>query len=426
MPAIAPSTMALLVSVALVWTANGLCFTLLALRMSAEGYDASDVGIVTTGYFVGQLVGAIFCGRMIERVGHVRAFAAFASIVSASVIGYALYVDLTLWTVIRAIHGMCIAGSIMVAESWLNGATSNQGRGRLLAVYTIIQYLAMSAGQQLLNLQAPTSFVLFTVASILFSLALVPLVLSRSVTAGEVVPSRLSFVQLFRISPLGVIGCFAGGALVATLLGLMPVYLGDLGYEVFDIALFMSVIILGGLVVQYPVGCASDFFDRRTVIALALFAGAGVCCAIVLAPELGFWQLAGMTILYGGITYAIYPLAVSHANDFLDPADLVAASAGLIMAMAVGAALGPLATAVMMEAMGPDGLYVFSGGTCMALAGFAVYRMTRRASASNEDQGPYVLVSRTTAASAELDPRADLEGEGELEPDYEAGGGRAS
>jgi MFS family permease len=420
MPAIAPSTIALLVSVALVWTANGLCFTLLAVRLNAEGYSASDVGIVTTGYFVGQLVGAIFCGRMIERVGHVRAFAAFASIISASVIGYALYVDLTLWTIIRTVHGMCIAGSIMVAESWLNGATSNQGRGRLLAVYTIIQYLAMSAGQQLLNLEVPTSFVLFTVASILFSLALVPLVLSRSVAGGEVAPSRLSFIQLFRISPLGVIGCFAGGVLVATLLGLMPVYLGNRGYEIFDIALFMSVIILGGLVVQYPIGRASDLFDRRTVIALSLFAGGAVCFAIVAAPELGFWSLAGMTILYGGIIYALYPLAVSHANDYLDPADLVAASAGLIMAMAVGAALGPLATAVFMETIGPAGLYIFSGGTCVALGGFAVYRMTRRAATSMEDQGPYVLVSRTTAASAELDPRADLEGEGELEPDYPA------
>ena len=421
MPTITNSTMALLVSVALVWTANGLCFTLLALRLKVEGYAASDVGIVTTGYFVGQLIGALVCGRMIENVGHTRAFAAFASIISASVIGYALHVDLALWTAIRVLHGVCIAGSLMVAESWLNGATSNQGRGRLLAVYTIIQYLAMSAGQQLLNLQAPSSFVLFTIASILFSLALVPLVLSRSIVTGEVIPSRLSFVQLFRISPLGVTGCFAGGALVATLLGLMPVYLSDQGYEVFDIALFMSVIILGGLIVQYPVGRASDIFDRRTVIAVALFASGAVCIVIVLGSDLDFWSLAGLTILYGGITFALYPLAVSHANDYLDPADLVAASAGLIMAMSVGAAIGPLATAALMESIGPDGLYVFSGGASLVLGGFAIYRMIRRAPTSMEDQGLYVLVSRTTAASAELDPRADLEGEGELIPEGQPG-----
>jgi len=172
-------------------------------------------------------------------------------------------------------------------------------------------------------------------------------------------------------------------------------------------------------VVQYPIGRASDLFDRRTVIALTLFAGGGVCFAIALVPDLGFWALAGMTILYGGIVYALYPLAVSHANDYLDPADLVAASAGLIMAMAVGAAIGPLATAVVMEEIGPDGLYIFSGAICISLGGFAVYRMTRRPAVSNEEQGPYVLLSRTTAASVELDPRADLEGEGPLEADYQ-------
>jgi MFS family permease len=418
MPAFSASTLALLVSVALVWTANGLCFTLLAVRLNVEGFSASDVGVVTTGYFVGQLAGAVFCGRMIERVGHVRAFAAFAAIVSASVIGYAIHVDLVTWTVIRMLHGVCIAGSLMVAESWLNGATSNDSRGRLLAVYTIIQYLAMSAGQQFMNLKAPTGFELFAAASILFSLSLVPLVLSRSVVAGEVAPSRLGLKQLIGISPLGVIGCFAGGALVAILLALMPVYLNDRGFEVSDIALFMSVIILGGLLVQYPVGRASDLFDRRTVIAVALFTGGGVCFAISLAPELGFWPLAAMTVLYGGIAFALYPLAVSHANDFLDPADLVAASAGLIMAMAVGAAIGPLGAAMLMETMGPAGLYIASGAACFAIGGFAVYRMTRRPAVANEEQGPYVLLSRSTAASAELDPRADLDGEGPLEPEY--------
>jgi MFS family permease len=420
MPAFTASTVALLVSVALVWTANGLCFTLLAVRLNAEGYSASDVGIVTTGYFVGQLVGATLCGRMIERVGHVRAFAAFAAIVSSSVIGYALHVDLVFWTAIRTLHGMCIAGSLMVAESWLNGATSNSSRGRLLAVYTIIQYLAMSAGQQFMNLQAPTDFQLFAAASILFSLSLVPLVLSRSVTAGEVAPSRLGLGKLIEISPLGVIGCFAGGALVAIVFALMPVYLNDRGFGISDIALFMSVIIFGGLLVQYPVGRASDLFDRRTVIAVTLFLGGGLCFAIGLAPELDFWPLAALTVLYGGIAFALYPLAVSHANDFLDPADLVAASAGLIMAMAVGAAIGPLVAATMMETMGPSGLYLASGATCLAIGGFAVYRMTRRPAVANEEQGPYVLLSRSTAASAELDPRADLEGGGPLEPDYKS------
>ena len=208
------STISLLISVMLVWAANGLCFTLLALRMNIEGFDTTDIGLVTTGYFFGQLLGAIFFGKIIQQVGHVRAFAAFASLLSASVIGYVFYIDLLVWICIRIVHGMCVAGLLMVVESWLNGSVSNNGRGRLLALYTIIQSLSMSMGQQLLNLEEPTSFILFAIASICFSLALLPLVLSRSVTVAEAVPSRLKLKELIKVSPLGVLGSMGSGALV--------------------------------------------------------------------------------------------------------------------------------------------------------------------------------------------------------------------
>jgi MFS family permease len=405
MSRITSSTIALLTSVMLVWVANGLCFTLLALRMSVEGFNTTDIGVVTTGYFFGQLLGAVIFSRIIEQVGHVRAFAAFASLLSASVIGYVFHVDLVIWTLIRILHGMCIAGLLMVVESWLNGSVSNKGRGRLLALYTIIQSVSMSAGQQLLNLEEPTSFILFAVASVLFSLALLPLVLSRSVSVGEVIPSRLSLKELFQVSPLGVIGSFGSGALVSILIGLSPVYLRSIGFSVSQTALFMSVIILGGLIVQYVVGRASDVFDRRTVIATSLFLGGALCLIICLVPSLTFWFLAASTTIYSGIIFAIYPLSVAHANDFLEADDLVPASAGLIMAMAIGATVGPMITTIYMENFGTSEFFVMSGLICFTLCCFAVFRMSRRAAPEMADQGPYVLLSRTTAASVELDPR---------------------
>ena len=405
MSRISASTVSLLISVVLVWAANGLCFTLLALRMSIEGFDTMDIGLVTTGYFFGLLLGALFFGKIIERVGHVRAFAAFASVLSAGVIGYVFYVDLIIWGCIRVLHGMCIAGLLMVVESWLNGSVSNKNRGRLLALYTIIQSISMSLGQQLLNLEEPNSFILFAVASIFFSLALLPLVLSRSVSVGEVVPSRLKLRELIKISPLGVMGSLGSGALVSILIGLSPIYLGTLGLSISQIALFMSVIIFGGLIVQYVVGRASDIFDRRTIIAVALFFGGSLCLSISLAPGLNFWTLLGLTTIYSGIVFAVYPLSVAHANDYLDADDLVPASAGLIMAMAIGATVGPLVTTMYMEYFGDSGFFVFSSFICFMIGGFAIFRMSRRSAPDMEDQGPYVLVSRTTPASVELDPR---------------------
>lgn len=399
------STIALLISVMLVWAANGLCFTLLALRMNIEGFDTTDIGLVTTGYFFGQLLGAIFFGKIIEQVGHVRAFAAFASLLSASVIGYVFYIDLLVWSCIRIIHGMCVAGLLMVVESWLNGSVSNNGRGRLLAIYTIIQSISMSMGQQLLNLEEPTSFILFAIASICFSLALLPLVLSRSVTVGEVVPSRLKLKELIKVSPLGVLGSMGSGALVSILVGLSPIYLKNIGLSVSEIALFMSVIIFGGLIVQYIVGRASDIFDRRTIITAALFLGGGLCLIMTLISSFNFWVLLVLITLYSGIAFAIYPLSVAHANDFLDPDDLVPASAGLIMAMALGATIGPLITTMCMEYFGNTGFFSLSGVICFITGCFAIFRMTRRPAPDMADQGPYILLSRTTPASVELDPR---------------------
>ena len=405
MSRITSSTIALLTSVMLVWVANGLCFTLLALRMSVEGFNTTDIGVVTTGYFFGLLLGAVIFGRIIEQVGHVRAFAAFSSLLSASVIGYVFHVDLLIWALIRILHGMCIAGLLMVVESWLNESVSNKGRGRLLALYTIVQSVSMSAGQQLLNLAEPTSFVLFAVASVLFSLALLPLVLSRSVSVGEVIPSRLGLKKLFQVSPLGVIGSFGSGALVSILIGLSPLYLRSIGFSVAQTALFMSVIILGGLIVQYVVGRASDLFDRRTAIATSLFFGGALCLIICLIPSLTFWFLVVCTTIYSGIIFAIYPLSVAHANDFLKADDLVPASAGLIMAMAMGATVGPMLTTIYMENFGTSEFFVVSGLICFTLCCVAVFRMSRRAAPEMADQGPYVLLSRTTAASVELDPR---------------------
>jgi MFS family permease len=215
----------------------------------------------------------------------------------------------------------------------------------------------------------------------------------------------LSLKKLFQLSPLGVIGSFGSGALVSILIGLSPVYLRSIGFSVSQTALFMSVIILGGLIVQYVVGRASDVFDRRTVIATSLFLGGALCLIICLVPSLTFWFLAASTTIYSGIIFAIYPLSVAHANDFLEADDLVPASAGLIMAMAIGATVGPMITTIYMENFGNSEFFVMSGLICFTLCCFAVFRMSRRAAPEMADQGPYVLLSRTTAASVELDPR---------------------
>ncbi|WP_193182197.1 MFS transporter [Nisaea sediminum] len=399
---------ALMISVAFLWSANGLFHSLLGLRMSQEGFDTTVAGMVASSYFVGQLLGAAICGRIIESVGHVRSFAAFASVISACAVAHAIFVDPFFWGALRFATGICIAGALMVAESWLNGAVTNSNRGQMLSIYIVVMYFGMAAGQQILNVSPPTSFILYSVASILFSLALVPLSLASRATAGELTPSRLSLRELFRISPLGLICAFASGALGAAIMGLGPIFGNQIGLSIADIATMMSVSMFGGLLLQYPIGKLSDYFDRRTVITVALFAVAAVSFAIAVSFDGGWWMFLGLMVVYGGLNFALYPLAISHVNDHVEASDLVPASAGILIAASLGSSIGPVAGAFLMDQVGPGGLFHFSALIGGAVGLFAVYRMLRRAAPTMEEQGPYVAYARTSALAAELDPRGEV------------------
>lgn len=406
MPSAYASIVSLLISVGLLQSANGLFGSLLGVRLGLDPtYSASTAGLVLSGYFVGLVLGCLTCGRIIERVGHVRAFAALISIVSATAVAHAFAVDPVYWFVLRVAFGFCMAGVYMVAESWMNGAASNATRGALLSIYMLVQYGMMGAGQFLLNVADPASFVLYGVASILFSLALVPLTLARSASSGEVGRSALSFLALYRISPLGIVGSFGSGMLAGAVFATASVYAAEIGLSVSQIAIFVSSGILGGLVLQWPLGKLSDRFDRRTVLTGTFFGTAALGAVLAFAPGLGFWPFVILAGAYGGAAVTLYSIAVAHANDHIDTADLVAASGGLLLAYSLGAVIGPIASTNAMGLVGTWGFYGFGVAVALVVGLFALWRMTRRP--APEDQSPFVAVPRTSPVASDLDPRGE-------------------
>ena len=406
MPSRYASVASLLLSLALLQTGNGLFGSLLAVRLGLDpGISARVAGLVLSGYFVGLVLGCLACGRIIERVGHVRAFAALVSIASASAVAHAFAVDPVYWFVLRVVFGFCMAGVYMVAESWMNGAATNATRGALLSIYMVVQYGAMGAGQFLLNVADPASFVLYGFVSILFSLALVPLTLARSAASSEVARSAFGFVALYRISPLGVVGSFGSGVLAGAVFATAPVYATSIGMPIDDLAIFVSAGILGGLVMQWPLGRLSDLFDRRTVLTASIFAVAVLGAVLAFVPGLAFWPFVILAGGYGGVAVTLYSIAVAHANDHIEPTDLVAASAGLLLAYSLGAVIGPIAATNAMGLVGSWGFYGFGMMVALAVGLFAVWRMTRRP--APEDQALFVAMPRTSPAVSELDPRAE-------------------
>jgi MFS family permease len=408
------SISSLLMAVALLMLGSGMLSTMIGVRLSGAGVGAMAIGFVMAAYYAGLTAGSLYGYRIIVKVGHIRAFAAFASVFSVATLGHALHIDLVLWGLLRLAEGFCMAGLFMCIESWLNERATARTRGQMLSLYMITLYGAMAAGQQLLMLDDPSGMLRFIVTAMLTSLALVPVALTRK--GPPVLPDIASFGlrRLYEASPLGIFGTFASGLVTGAIYGLAPVYGTEAGFGNAGTALFMTVIILGGVALQWPLGKLSDLFDRRTVIlglsAALVAASLGMVAVSEMAGDMqGQVVMVAVAALFGGLSFTLYPVCVAHTNDHIDKSELVQASGGLILSYSAGATIGPLAGSAVMSALGGPGLFVFTAASAASAVVFGLYRMMKRPAPPAEAQGPFRSLPRTTPVASPLDPRGEDE-----------------
>lgn len=404
----------LLIGAGILMFGNGLLGIVLPIRLNLAGTPTEVTGLVMAGYFAGLVLGAIFGKHLISRVGHIRAFAAFAAIASASALGHAMWFSPLTWGLLRVVSGFCSAGLFAAMESWINERSSNELRGRVLSLYMVTTYLSMGASQLLVNLWDIQAAQLFMLPAILISLSLVPVVMTR-VAAPDITAIRpMPFRELYTLSPLAVIAAFCSGLSQGSIQGMGAVFAQAIGFSVFEASLFMGAAIFGGLVLQWPIGRLSDRFDRRTVLvwvlaALFLSAAAMVVITTAVVPR-PLVATLGIIPLLAGMSSCIYPIALAQAFDYIERSRMVAASSALLLAFAVGATAGPLVAAVLMSHLGPQGLFIFVAAVAAGLGGFALHRMRRRAAPPSEAQTGFVSVPETSAAAARLDPRTEPQG----------------
>ncbi|HYD30656.1 MAG TPA: MFS transporter [Azospirillaceae bacterium] len=406
---VARSVLSLLLGVALLMLGNGALSTLIGLRLGASESGTAAVGLIAAAFYAGLTAGSLYAHRIITRVGHIRAFSAFASIVSAASLAHALVVDAPLWAALRLGEGFCMAGLYMCIESWLNDTATNETRGQVLSLYMVTLYGAMAVGQQLLHLDDRAGTLIFMVVSILLSLALVPVALTR--TSPPVLPRIASFGvgRLFDASPLGVAGVFISGAITGSIYGLAPVFGTAYGFGVSGTALFMTALILGGVALQWPLGRLSDRFDRRTVIiglsaALTLTSLAMIGAAGLDRPLI----LLAVAPLFGGLSFTLYPVCLAHTNDHVDKAELLSASGGLILANSIGAILGPLLASAAMAGIGPQGLFAYTATGALGATIYGMWRTRVRPPPPAEAQAIFRPLPQTTPVVTPLDPLAPL------------------
>ena len=403
--AFAPIT-ALLASVAILLAGNGLQGTLLPVRAQIEQFGTPAIGALGSSYYIGFALGCLLGAHLLRRAGHIRVFTAMASIASAAALAHAMILSPVAWWFLRGTTGFCFAVLYMVIESWLNERSTSETRGVVLSVYLIINLTVITLGQLMVVLYDPAGFASFALASILVSLAAVPVAMTAAAAPGPVETVHVRIFRLYTLSPVGFVACVVVGLTNGSFWSLGPVFAQQVGLDLTGVAVFMSITVIAGAIGQWPLGRLSDRTDRRNVIILTCLGAA--FAAALLSFSLGRWELGYYvgTVLYGLFSFPIYAIAVAHTNDFVSKDEFVEAASGLLLLFGAGAALGPILAALGMDAFGPVGLYMFTAVVHAFMVGFALWRRHVRAIPPAEERTGFL---EALEAAATVSPTFELE-----------------
>lgn len=405
---------ALLIASAILMLGNGLNGVLLPLRANIDGFPGLILGLMGSAYYAGLLVGCIICPRIIARVGHIRAFVAFTSMATVTPLLHAVLVEPITWSLLRAINGMAFAGLFMGIESWLSATAEPATRGRILGAYSLVHLTVVTLGMQLIGIADPSSFELFTIVAILTSLAALPVALTGAIVPVPPAQTRLRLGWLLSVSPSAVLACLLAGVANSAFWTLSPFYGSTLGLSDQATALFLALGVLMGALSQWPMGALSDRIGRRIPLALAGLVGCIAGLGLHFAGRTVNVPLAyTMVMLYGAMAFAIYTLAVAHANDLVDKSRAVEVSGGLLLVFSVGATVGPFLAALWMERLGPGAIFLHTAIAHLMIAAVMIVRIQIRPVLSRRYWERFVLVPRSTPAVFGLDPRGSAGVHGE-------------
>lgn len=367
MYALIRSLIAPLLSLTLLILASGLCNTFMSLRLEMEGYSSEIIGPVTAALYAGIFVGSLWIDRWITKTGLIRSFITLAGVTTILTLAQAIWIDPLYWGALRFIGGICTAGIFIVIESWLLMQATPALRGAILSIYLGVFYLALSAGQLLIHISDPLGSVPFYIIALLSAASILPLTLKKIPEPKIESSVRLQTMELFKISPFGLLGVIISGILLAAIYGLVPVYAKEIGLTVPEIGNLMALLIFGGLSFQWPLGKLASNGNRRQVLITISLLTAIIGCTIALSGHVSSIWLFGLIFLFGGFSFTIYPLSMAHACEKVEDSQIVSATGGFVLSYGIGAIAGPIMAPFAMSCVGCHGLFYFLAAISLVL-----------------------------------------------------------
>lgn len=407
------SVLALLVGMGILLAGGGLLSTLLGLRASSEGFSELTIGVVMSAFFMGYILGSHLCPILIRRVGHIRAFTVLAASAAIVSLLHGMLINPWIWGLLRLINGICILGLYMVIESWLNEQVHHR-RGQVFSIYMMVSLLALGIGQFMLPIYGPDGQGSFALVALLFCLGLIPLALTRLPQPILTPAVNLPLRQLLNISHVGAIGSFASGMITGAFWGLSAVYALSAGLNNAQVGTFVAAAIFGGALLQWPIGHLSDRLDRRVMLMWVSLSSALMASLIFLVGSRSLPFLILLTGLYGGFSFSLYALSVAQTHDRMRAGNSMEATRGLLLLNGIGATLGPLLVGAGMQLTQAASFPLILASLLIALALYARHRIKVDPPVPAEEMSEFVLLTRTSTAAIEMDPRTTKEMEVDL------------
>ena len=407
---------ALFLGMGLIMMAYGFQGSLLGVRAVQEEFSLTSTGFMMSGYFVGYFIGAATIPNIISKVGHVRVFAAFASLASLVVLIHSIIIHPFIWFLLRILTGVSMVCIYTVAESWLNDRSSNKNRGSVLSVYMVTLYGAIGIGMFLLNFSSPKNYQPFILVSVITSAALIPILLTKKKPPNFKKIQAMNMKELYEASPFGMVSSLFYGTIQSALFTLLAVYATSMNFTILEISIVTFLLAISGAVAQFPVGKISDIYDRRKVIVFSTF-GAAIFAIIAIIVSKQMYLPEGLAtsktwffiffILFSFCSLPMFSLILAHTNDNISKEKFVAAGAGLQFAFGLGAISGPFFCSILMDLIGPNGFFVFLFIFHSLIGFFGIHRMKIRKTVENPDSQFVAMPQTITPAGIELNPTTE-------------------
>ncbi len=407
---------ALFLGMGFIMMAYGFQGSLLGVRAVQEEFSITATGFMMSGYFVGYFIGAATIPTIISRVGHIRVFAAFASLASLVILVHSIIIHPIIWFLLRILTGISMVCIYTVAESWLNDRSSNKNRGSVLSIYMVILYGTMGVGMFLLNFSSPKNFQPFILVSVITSAALIPILLTKKKPPTFKKIKAMTLKNLYDASPFGMVSSLFYGTIQSALFTLLAVYATSMNFTILEISIVTFLLAVSGAVAQFPIGKISDIYDRRKVIVFSTF-GAAVFSILAIIVSRQMYLPDGLAtsktwfyiffILFSFCSLPMFSLILAHTNDYISKDKFVAAGAGLQFAFGLGAMSGPFLCSIFMDLVGSNGFFIFLFIFHSIIGIFGIYRMKIRATVDNPDSQFVAMPQTITPAGIELNPTTE-------------------